>query len=117
MQWHDGAMSDSSPADLAISFRSLPRRLREARGHLAAAEIQDRLDAIDRHLARAASLVRSAGQSLEVADPVDPVEVADAIENTPADSWGDELDELRGVALALGTLIRAVAAANPDIDD
>ncbi len=111
MQWHDGAMSDSSPADLAISFRSLPRRLREARGHLAAFEIQDRLDDIDRHLARAASLMHTSGH------PVDPVEVADAIDATPADSWGDELDELRGIALALGTLIRAVAAANPDIDD
>ena len=104
-------MSDSSPADLAISFRSLPRRLREARGHLAAAEIQDQLDAIDRHLARAASLMHTSGR------PIDPVEVADAIESTPADSWGDELDELRSIALTLGTLIRAVAAANPDLDD
>ena len=107
-------MSDSSPADLAISFRSLPRRLREARGHLAADEINEQLVAIDRHLARATSLMRI---SVDPVDPVDPNDVADAIEDTPADSWGNELDELRSIALSLGTLIRAVAAANPDVAD
>ncbi len=107
-------MSDSSPADLAILFRSLPRRLGAARGRLAAEEINEQLVAINRHLARAASLMRI---SADRVDPVDPNDVADAIEDTPADSWGDELVELRSIALALGTLIRAVAAANPDVDD
>ncbi len=110
-------MSDSSPADLAILFRSLPRRLGAARGRLAAEEINEQLVAINRHLARAASLMRISADRVDPVDPVDPNDVADAIEDTPADSWGDELVELRSIALALGTLIRAVAAANPDVDD
>ena len=101
-------MSDSSPADLAITFRSLTRRLREARGDLGDGAVTTQIAAIDRHLARAAQLMRSTS---------DPAAVADAIEAVPADGWGDELTELRTIALELGRELRAVAAANPDLAD
>jgi hypothetical protein len=101
-------MSDSSPADLAIAFRSLARRLREAQGDLSSTVVGSQLSTIDQHVARAAALVRASA---------DPGQIADAIEGIPADSWGDELDELRTIALELGTQIRAVAAANPDLRD
>jgi hypothetical protein len=101
-------MSDSSPADLAITFRSLTRRLREARGDLGAGVVATQVAAIDRHLARAGHLVRSTS---------DPAAIADAIEAVPADGWGDELSELRTIALELGRELRAVAAANPDLAD
>lgn len=102
-------MSDSSPADLAIVFRSLPRRLKEARGDVGAEIIGEQLGTIEQHVARAARLVR-AGSS-------EPDAIAAAIESVPADEWGDELDELRTIALAIGKQLRAVAAANPDLDD
>jgi hypothetical protein len=102
-------MSDSAPADLAIVFRSLPRRLREARGEVPAELIGDHLGSIDRHVARAAQLVR--------ARSTEPDAVAAAIEAVPADGWGDELDELRTIALAIGRELRTVADANPDLDD
>lgn len=101
-------MSDSSPDDLAIVFRSLPRRLREARGDVGAEVVGDHLAAIDRLLARAGELVRSSA---------DPSLVASAIEAVPADAWGSDLDELRSIALELGKQLRAVAAANPDLAD
>jgi hypothetical protein len=101
-------MSESSPSDLAITFRSLPRRLSEARGELADAEVHDHLSSVGTRLERAAALVHSTA---------DPAHIADAIEAVPADAWGDELAELRTIALDLGAAIRQIAAANPDIDD
>jgi hypothetical protein len=101
-------MSDSSPADLAIAFRSLPRRLREARGEVPDEMIGDHLGRIDQHVARAATLVR--------AHAADPDAIAAAIEAVPADGWGGELDELRTLALTIGRELRAVADANPDRD-
>jgi hypothetical protein len=101
-------MSASSPADLAITFRSLDRRLRDARGDVSSAVVNEQLSAIERLVARSAQLVRSTS---------DPVQVADAIEAVPADGWGDELDELRTIGLELGRQLRAVAAANPELAD
>jgi hypothetical protein len=101
-------MSDSSPDDLAITFRSLTRRLREARGDVSHGVVAPQVAAIDRHLARAAHLVRST---------TDPASIADAILAMPADGWGEELAELRTLALELGRELRAVAAANPDLAD
>ncbi|MCB1001017.1 MAG: hypothetical protein R2713_14415 [Ilumatobacteraceae bacterium] len=101
-------MSDSSPADLAITFRSLARRLRESRGDLADASIGQPLATIDRHLARAAALVHSGS--------ADPGLIASAIEAVPANGWGAELDELRSIALDLGRQLRSIEAENPDAD-
>jgi len=98
-------MSDSSPMDLAIMFRSLPRRLSDARGDVAASAISGQLAAIDQRLARAAQVLKS---------DVDPLSIADAINAVPADAWGSELDELRRLALDLGKDLRAVAAENPE---
>ena len=100
-------MSDSSPADLAIMFRSVPRRLREARGELADELIGPQLSSIGRRLTRAGELVRTTA---------DPASIADAIESAPADTWGSELDELRTLAFDLARDLRAIAAANPDLD-
>jgi hypothetical protein len=101
-------MSDSSPTDLATVFRSLPRRLREAQGELTATTIDGEVAAIDREVAKAARLMRSAA---------DPTSIAEAIEAVPAGAWGTELDELRVIALDIGAHLRAVAAENPDLDD
>ncbi|MFN8024488.1 MAG: hypothetical protein U0Q03_23375 [Acidimicrobiales bacterium] len=102
-------MSESSPDDLAITFRSLPRRLRDARGEVPSDAVSGTLATIDRHLARAAELVHSPSS--------DPALVASAIEAVPADSWGAELEELRTIALDLGKQIRAIEAQNPDLQD
>lgn len=92
-------MTGSSPLDLAVMFRGLPRRQREAvaaaEGSEGAAGIVERIDSL---VAAAASLVGS---------PADPLAVAEAIEAIPADQWSDEvLDALRGEALQLGRGLR-----------
>ncbi len=102
-------MTASSPDDLAISFRSLPRRLREARGEVPSDAVAASLGEIDRRLARAAELVHCRS--------TDPALIASAIEAVPADAWGAELDELRTLALDLGRHLRAIEAQNPDLQD
>jgi hypothetical protein len=95
-------MSSSSPRDLAITFRSIPRRLREARGdapdHVTAGISAE----LDEQMAIAAQLMRSTAE---------PAAIADAIEDVPADAWEDStLTALRGAALDIGRLLRAIAA-------
>ena len=95
-------MSSSSPSDLAVTFRSIPRRLREARGdapdHVTAGISTE----LDQQIANAASLMHSAAE---------PGAIADAIEDVPADAWEDStLTSLRGTALDIGRLLRAIAA-------
>ena len=72
-----------------------------------AAVVGDEISAIDARLVQAAQLVHSS---------TDPTSIAEAIDAVPADAWGDELDDLRRIALDLGRYLRAVAAANPDLD-
>jgi hypothetical protein len=95
----------SAPGDLAVAFRSLARRLKEALEPVdgdtsVAAPMLDELQSV---VAKAAAVVRaepSAGA------------VADAIERRPADSWIDsELDALRREALDAGRLLRAIQTA------
>ncbi len=95
-------MSSSSPRDLAITFRSISRRLREARGdapdHVTAGVTAELVDQI----AIAAKLMRSAAE---------PGAIADAIEDVPADAWEEStLASLRSCALDIGRLLRAIAA-------
>ena len=52
-------MSSTSPSDLAITFRSIPRRLREAQGDTPAHLVQGPTASIGRHLATAAELLRT----------------------------------------------------------
>jgi hypothetical protein len=116
-------MTGSSPADLALTFRSLPRRRREAladpdpggsrgvrptTGGLrpdAPTPHAARLDAL---VGRAAALVRSVA---------DPLAIADAIDAMPASAWTSELlDALRSIALELGSTLRDLAATR-SVDD
>jgi hypothetical protein len=102
-------MSSTSPSDLAITFRSIPRRLREAQDDTPAALTQPQTVAIDDHLATAASLMHTG---------TNPAEIAGAIEAVPAGDWDEQtLDQLRSIALELGKQLRAIAAMNPHGDD
>ncbi len=95
-------MSSASPADLAVTFRSVPRRLREAQG-----------DAGHESTATATSelhgLLGEAGRLLGTND--DPLAIADAIVAVHADAWDDAvLSRLREIALDLGRLLRHISA-------
>jgi hypothetical protein len=102
-------MSSSSPRDLAVTFRSIPRRLREARAdapdHVTAAITAE----LDEQLGIAARLTRT---------EADPAAIANAIEDVPADAWNEEtLVALRGAALDIGRLLRAIAAVAESYED
>lgn len=102
-------MSSTSPSDLAITFRSIPRRLREAQGDTPAHLVQGPTATIGQHLA-------AAGRLLHTTD--DPASIATAIEAVHADEWDQAtLDQLRSIALELGSALRSVAAANPGAGD
>jgi hypothetical protein len=99
---HDVAMSSSSPRDLAVTFRSVPRRLREARDgapeHVTAGITAE----LDEQIGIAAGLMHT---------QADAAAIADAIEDVPADAWTEAtLTTLRGTALDIGRLLRAIAA-------
>lgn len=103
-------MSSSSPSDLAVTFRSIPRRLREAIGDTAPGVTAGITRELNAQIAIAARLMLAAP---------DPVAIADAIEAVPADDWDDDtLAGLRTTALDIGRLLRAIAAvAEGDSDD
>ena len=102
-------MSSSSPGDLAVTFRSVPRRLREALGDSPPASTTGVTAELTEQLGIAARLVHSAAE---------PNAIADAIEAVPADEWNEsDLTSLRGTALDVGRLLRAIAAAAESDDD
>ena len=111
-------MTGSTPADLAVTFRSIDRRLREA------------LDGVDTEvvaapLAQLRSVVGSAAAELGIRD-IDPHQddlgamgdaIATRIERTAIDDWDDaQLDRLRALALEAGRLLRSIADLSPDDD-
>ena len=97
-------MSNTSPADLAVTFRSISRRLREAGGGEAGAG-----GSLDEH-------VRAAGTLLHTT--ADPAAIADAIERVPADGWDEStLSQLRETALGIGSRLREIEAKNARDDD
>lgn len=100
-------MSKSTPADLAVAFRSLERRRREA---IDAAGGGAPLGELDRHIANAATLLGSAP---------DAAAVAEAIAGRRSDDWDDaDLAALREHATGAGIALRHVVdAAPPDDDD
>ena len=102
-------MSSSSPSDLAVTFRSLPRRLREARGDAPPQTVAGINAEIDEQIDIAARLLHTTA---------DPEAIAGAIEAVHADDWDDyTLTTLRSTALDIGRLLRAMAAvADADID-
>lgn len=96
-------MSRSTPADLAVTFRSLARRQREAIGEANPATLRALVEEIEGHVA-------VAGAALGVGGDADTV--AAEIERRPADAWDDAtLDALQQEALAIGAALRRLAAA------
>ena len=105
-------MTGSSPADLAVTFRSIDRRLREAlRGR---ATPDDEAAAAGGRARRASSTGRRPqstsrrgrrGIRLRSATAI-----ATAIERVPANDWdGARLERLRSAALDAGRLLRTIA--------
>ncbi len=98
-------MSESSPFDLAVAFRSMPRRLREALDPLGGNS-----GPVRGLLAEFMSLIDDAARLLDCPASMD--EIARTIEETPADGWdADDLKTLRSQALDAGRLLRAIDAA------
>ena len=95
-------MSSSSPRDLAVTFRSIPRRLHEARDG-APYEVTAAVTAeLDEQIGIAGRLMHTSADAVAIADAVDAV---------PADAWNDDtLANLRTAALDIGRLLRAIAA-------
>ena len=101
-------MSATSPSDLAITFRSIARRLREAQGRAPDAVVATPAGEIRRHVESAARVLHTSA---------DAEAVAAAIAGRPADAWEvAELDALRANALEIGGLLRATEALG-DHDD
>lgn len=93
-------MTASTPEDLAIAFRSLPRRRTEALEDADGASTADIEQELDRHIAAAAALVRS---------PADAGAVGDAIHHRPSDEWdAATLQSLRQLALDAGAALRRI---------
>ena len=101
-------MAGSSPADLAVTFRSIDRRLREAldgsppndAAAVPAAEL-------DRLVTTVAQDVGAAGGGT-LHDRGEAI--AAAIDRVPADHWDQaQLERLRAAALDAGRLLRTIA--------
>ena len=108
LRCHDVDMSSSSPSDLAVTFRSIPRRLREALGDTPPGATASISAELNEQIGIAAGLLHTTAE---------PGAIADAIEEVPADDWDDAtLTSLRGAALDIGRLLRAIAAVAEDDD-
>ena len=102
-------MSKSTPADLAVAFRSLDRRRREAIDAADGTPASGPLADLDREIAAAATLLGVASTAATVAA---------AIDATPTDDWDESvLDQLRQHATDAGTALRRVIDAAPPADD
>lgn len=89
--------------DLAVAFRSIPRRLREAQGDAPADMTSGPTAELHGELGEAARLL---GVRPE------PEAIADAIQHRPADEWDDAtLDRLRQIALDAGRYLRNIGDA------
>ena len=98
-------MSGSSPSDLAVAFRSLDRRLREA-----LAPVNGDLSVAGGMIGELEQVVAAAARAAGTA--VSASAVADELEARPQDKWDDDdLRSLRQHALDAGRLLRAIAAA------
>jgi hypothetical protein len=103
-------VADSTPQDVAVAFRSFPRRLRAAldtaetdADRAKAGPLVAQLEDLVRDVARTVG-VPTSGAIADVA-----TNVADAVENRPADQWtSDQLEQLREAALEGGRLLRQV---------
>jgi hypothetical protein len=101
-------MSESSPTDLAVTFRSIARRLNEALAPVggdtsAVGSLPSELEAV---IDAAAKVVGTDASSNDIAD---------AITSRHADQWSQaDLSQLRSQALEAGRLLRAIASAAED---
>jgi hypothetical protein len=96
-------MTKTTPDDLAVTFRSLARRQREAIGDADPSTVSGLVAELRRHVDAAAAVLGA---------PADPESVAAAIERRPADTWDDAtLDDLRRHALDAGSVLRRIAVA------
>jgi hypothetical protein len=96
-------VSPTTPSDLAVAFRSLARRQREALGDADPSAHAGLIAELRGHVDAAASVMRT---------PSDANAVARAIDDRPADEWDDEtLATLRQQALDAGAVLRAISAA------
>jgi hypothetical protein len=96
-------MSGSTPADLAVTFRSLARRQREATGDADPRVLGGLVTELQGHITAAAAALGTSG---------DADTVATAIERRPAEDWDDAtLATVREEALAAGGVLRRMAAA------
>ncbi|MFT3854802.1 MAG: hypothetical protein QM733_19000 [Ilumatobacteraceae bacterium] len=97
-------MTSSSPADLAVTFRSIPRRLREAYGDDQPASGSD----LAAQLGAAARLLGTAAE---------PDSIAAAIDARKPGEWdGPTLDDLRQISLDVGAELRRIVAEHEDRD-
>ena len=103
-------MSASTPSDLAVTFRSLARRHREALGDADPRTLGPLAAELHGHVA-------AAGAALGTAADADAI--AAEIERRPTKDWDDAtLATLRDEALAAGAVLRRIAAAaESDGDD
>ncbi len=104
-------MSKTTPDDLAVTFRSLARRQREAIGDADPAAVGGAVGELQQHVAAAAGVLGVAP---------DATTVADAIVARDPTAWDEAtLDTLRRHGLAAGDVLRRIAAASgaDDPDD
>ncbi len=100
-------MRDSTPDDLAVAFRSLARRQREALGDADPSAFSDLGAELQRHVADAAAVVGSASDGGAVAAAIDARR-----------DWDDAtLATLQRSALDAGAVLRRLAAAAESGDD
>jgi hypothetical protein len=100
-------MAKTSPRDLAVAFRSFPRRLHEALGDEGDAGAQ--APALANVINEAARVV-SASTAGDLATTASTV--AQRIEARPADEWDvPTLDRLRQLALDAGRILREIETA------
>ena len=103
-------MTGSTPSDLAVTFRSVDRRLREALDGTPATD-----PAVAGLVAQLRAAVASAASTMGVAGGGDDLAatanaVAGRIDRVPADEWDDaHLESLRASALEVGRVLRAIA--------
>lgn len=95
-------MSRSSPSDLAVAFRSMPRRVRDALEGCEDATSWSGHARIETALREAADIVGSSSDPLRLADVIDRRQLVD---------WtDDDLARLQTLALQLGALVREAEA-------
>jgi hypothetical protein len=96
-------MSNSSPADLAVAFRSLPRRLDNASADAPPAAVIAARAGVEDSISKTARLLGVA---------VSASAVADAIVQRRVDDWSDdELQQIQTHADAAGRAIRVLSDA------